>query len=278
MAGIKRTTLFNASDIQQAGKYHEITLFNATTDEAVSGIFSGSLSFNWAAKFSELENAMPNTGSVAKFLQDTGFVPTGNFHTNKLYENGDYLNYSINLRINDTYGDGAPMKAAMILARWTAPFDWWGTKFDTTGQYTEDAIYKNDGSKSVSKSNGVVKNNFTNKDFSAISLPKKLTSIVNAETIANKLTETLGLITDMKIDVIIGDWFSAKGNMIIESVSQTFSKEQGPSGPLYCDFNINVSSMNIMTKKQISELFPLIEANQETNSKEKISISNSRYT
>ena len=228
---------------------------------------------------------MPTIGGKIESLEGSGFLAGGNFATSKIYEGGEYLSYSINLRVNDTYGDGAPMKAALILGRWTSTFDWIGTSFDTTGIHIEDMMGRNSTAK-TQKGLGLAKvgDKGTSKKFSDTDALSKIGSIageIKNGTIAGAGIEALGLLTDMKLDVYIGDWFAGRGNMIMESVSQTFSTHHGPAGPLYCDFVISLSSINIMTKNQVSKLFPLLTVEGDGNpvsSGQTMTVKNSRYS
>ena len=275
--------LFNNSSIEKAGELNKVTIFNSITNESVTGQSTAALSFTWTAKFKDLKSVMPTVGGAIQEMEDKGLLAGGNFATSKIYEGGEYLSYSINLRVNDTYGDGAPMKAALVLGRWTTSFDWIGTSFDTTGIQIEDMIGRPSGTKSLNS--GVLsKGKGQSKKFSDTDAVSKIASIakeaLGGGSFAKAGINALGLLTDMKLDVFIGDWFHGDGNMVMESVSQTFSTHHGPAGPLFCDFVINLSSINIMTKNQVSKLFPLLKVSSDgkvISSAQSIEVKKTRY-
>ncbi len=300
MAKIKSKSLFSKADLETVSNINEVTIFNAVTDEAINGLLQEQISLNYTPKYYNVKDTSEVVGAIIEKIDSLQIIPTNMVSTAQVYDGGDYLDLNLRLRITDTIGDGAPMKAATLLGQWGSPWDHKLRSWDTTQIYVEDKINNSSGgSRLTGDSPHAIRNSNkkgsdrkrTNRNgadvdkWGAINWNKKLGDAKNAVTDGNAgeaFTEFLGLLTDVKLSVAIGDWFFARGNMILKSVNQTFSREQGPSGPLYVDFDIGLESITVLTKRNILELFPLVQKSGDDNiiarSYAQLDVSNERFT
>ena len=269
------------NSLEKASNLNEVTIFNAVTDEAVNGLMQESLSLSFNPNYFNVKDISDTVGGIIQKIDDLQIIPTNLISTAQIYKDGDYLDLGIKLRITDSTGNGTPMKAATLLGQWGSPWDHKLRSWDTTQIYVEDKI-NNNSKKSRLTGNAphAIRNgkeagsprrkanvNGANVDkWGAVNWSDKLSNAVTHVTDGDSgeaFTELLGLITDVKLSVAIGDWFFARGNMILKSVTQTFSSEQGPAGPLYVDLDINLQSITVLTKRNVLDLYPLVQKSNE---------------
>lgn len=280
MASIKSN--FTKADLGTVSNIHEVTIFNAITDEAINGLMQESISLTYTGSYSNVKDYTGDViGGLVSTLDQFQLIPTNNVSTAQIYSGGDYLDLSVKLRITDSTGNGTPMKAAVLFGQWVSPWNSKWDQWDTSQVYIEDKI-NNTGKKSrltgdsphalrrsdernaeiLKDKKGRAKGGATNAGGK---LKDAMKSAANGD-IGDAATEVLALMTDVKLTVMIGDWFLARGNMILKSVTQTFSQEQGPAGPSYIDFDITMQSLTILTKKNVLNLFPLVAKQEDSGS------------
>lgn len=272
MAEIKSN--FTKADLSTVSNIHEVTIFNAITDEAINGLMQDNISLTYTGTYSNIKDYTGNlVGGTISGIDSFQLIPTNMVSTAQIYSGGDYLDLAVKLRITDSTGDGTPMKAAVLFGQWVSPWNSKSDQWDTSQVYIEDKINNNttksrltgDSPHSIRRSaerNAAVTKNKEGKSLAGATNAKdkaiaSAISAVNGDT-GQAATELLSLITDVKLTVMIGDWFLARGNMILKNVTQTFSQEQGPAGPMYIDFDITMQSLTILTKKNVLDLFPLV--------------------
>jgi hypothetical protein len=268
---------FRKTDLETVSNIHEVTIFNAITDEAINGLMQENLSLNFSGSYSNIKDyAGDLVGTTIQKIDAFQLIPTNNVSTAQIYDGGDYLDLSIKLRMTDSTGDGTPLKAAALLGQWVSPWHHKWDQWDTTQVYIEDKINRssnksrltgesphairksaNEGAERTKNKEGKDKLGATNAGGKYKDSGKSLLDGNSGQA----LTELLSLVTDVKLTVMIGDWFLARGNMILKNVTQTFSQEQGPAGPMYIDFDIQLQSLTILTKRNVIELFPLVAKN-----------------
>jgi hypothetical protein len=306
MASIK--SLFNKQDLQTVSNVNEVTIFNAVTDEAVNGLMQESINLSFSPKYYNVKEVSETVGNIIEKIDSLQVIPTNMVSTAQIYDGGDYLDLNIKLRITDTTGDGSPMKAATLFGQWASPWDHKLRAWDTTQIYVEDKINNSLGNSrltgesphairesqqkgSTRKRSELGNNSSPNQKgttvdkWGATTWDKKLGDAASHITDGNAgeaFTEFLSLLTDVKLSVAIGDWFFARGNMILKSVNQSFSMEQGPAGPLFVDFDIGLESITVLTKRNILELFPLVQKSGDNDiiarSYAQLSVSGERFT
>ena len=275
MANIK--SLFDRKSMEDASNIHEVTIFNAVTDEAINGLLQEQISLSFTPKYYNVKEVSETIGGIIEKIDSTQILPTNMVSTAQIFDGGDYLDLNVKLRITDTTGDGAPMKAATLLGQWGSPWDQKLRSWDTTQIYLEDKINSiSNTSRLTGESPHAIRaskdkdSNRTRSDrnganvdkWGAVNWSEKLADATRHARDGNfgeAATEFLGLLTDVKLSVAIGDWFFARGNMVLKSVTQSFSREQGPAGPLYIDLDINMQSLTVLTKRNVLELYPLVQ-------------------
>jgi len=233
---------------------------------------AGSIVPNGISNFIDTANKVGVTGGVA----EVGAA----YSSKQIYTKSGYLAVRVNMTVVDWDGDGTPIAAARLLSTYCMPVyvgDLITLMKDATDKIatSENAVGLvvgaiKSGSEGISSTLGSivqkgkgVATNLVGKDI-----------VSNSGQIANNIVKTLSddlddLVTlrssPVPVTLTISNYFEHP-DMIIKTLSYTFSKECTINGPLYVKFDISLSSRKVMVEPKDNGLVQNIGVSRVTNS------------
>lgn len=255
-----------------------VTIFSTDTCSVVRGMMTNPLSFNVDAKWdaTDIISSVTSNGALGKLyefstsvLGAAGVANPSNLgvSSRKIYSSSGYLNITVEFRVVDWQGTGAPKDSAYLLSTMCLP------KSNKNMSLTEFVGFL--GKYVIDKSGNVLrlltdKFGMSTEDATKVAdfvtkgadaaldiaggAAKAVTKSVEEgiKSIAPTLAKgTFSLVDDpqffvlasspLPVKVTIGNYFE-HNDMVVEGVKTDFSKECTSNGPLYADFSVSLSS------------------------------------
>lgn len=187
---------------------------------SITGNMTSEFGFELTAEWEQLLSMSGFMETGQKFMQAIGSpaFTTGIF-TRKFYKGGSYFNFNVDFRIVDWDGD---VKNKVVVA----------------ARRLSDLLLP------IKRSSSSFANELENLKATGSSLVGGIMdgSVKNESQLLSKLGKSgVGAVR-----VTIGNYFT--GDLIVESMSVKYSKEKTMTGPLYGDFTVGLSTIEILGK------------------------------
>ncbi len=193
--------------------------------------------------------SLPGVSKLEQFAAvSTGGQLFDGLTTHKQYTGASYINISLALKILDVEGNGLPLNYAKILGSLCQPKK-------VSDEQIKSAI--NNGaellSDGIKKAKSILEKYYNSDENERGNITSEIYE--KSKNVADGLTKKA--ITNLKDRIVtleISDYLSFD-DMVIESVAQSFSYEQGFAGPLYADFTISLSSAAVPDQDKLAKYY-----------------------
>tara|TARA_R110001592_G_scaffold177358_2_gene417651 strand:+ start:8953 stop:9690 length:738 start_codon:yes stop_codon:yes gene_type:complete len=198
---------------------------------AIEGLLQEGLSITYSPEYTTVGEMIPfpaisalEKGAASAF----GVQLFDGITTQKQYTGGSYIDITVNIKVLDYDGSGTPMAYSKLLAMLCQP---------------------------TSLKPGVVKKIQKEIKKAATEIPAVAADIISGNFGKNEKLEELMKSNASKIVTLeISDYIKFE-EMVVTSVTQTFSFEQSFTGPLFAEFAIGLSTLRVPTASKTANYY-----------------------
>jgi|TARA_R110001592_G_scaffold347604_1_gene641222 hypothetical protein len=201
----------------------------------------------------------------------------GGITTEKMYTNASYIEVSITMRVIDTDGSGAPLEYAKMLAGAVQPkeigdkqakksFEALVSTLEKLGKNAKSALNKaikiyKDGDEDAAWYESLY-DTVTGNNEALKNIPGDIWDSLIDFIKDKPLGDIEGFFEEFKaiyeknrcMKVEISNYLCFK-EMVIESLAQSFSQQQGFKGPLFADFTMQFSTRRVPNSEKVKEFY-----------------------